>query len=146
MLKGKIEEKHYPLNKVQLLVSGLPEIVITTTDDIEENLTVVTMPDRTKRSGGQTDAIEFTGMLPMHHEAQRLALDFWYKQGKDPVQDGYRKAGSLVFTRVDGRILPFEFTNLWISGRTVPGSDMSNDGEAAILTYKFQADEITPVP
>lgn len=147
MLKGKIQENPYPVNKFRLLVTGLPEVTLVTSDEIEETLTIVTMPDRTKRSGGQTDPIEFSGTIPAHHEVERLALDQWYNQAKDPVTPGYRKAGSIVFERADGaRILPFEFTNLWISGRTVPAGDMANDGDPALITYKFQADEITPVP
>jgi len=145
MLKGKIQDNHIPLNKFELLVTGLPAITLVTTDDIEEALTVVTMPDRTKRSGGQTDPVEFTGKVPMHHDVEVAALEIWYKMGQDPIQSGYRKAGSLVFYRGDDTPRPFEFINLWISGRTIPGGDMANDGETAMLTYKFQADEVTPV-
>ena len=144
-LKGKIQEDHIPLNKFELLVTGLPTLTLITTDDIEEALNVIEMPDGTKRSGGQTDAPEFTGQIPMHHDVQVLALELWYKQGQDPIQEGYLKAGSLVFYRGSGTPRPFELINLWVSGRTIPGGDMDNDGEPAMLTFTFQADNVTPV-
>lgn len=144
-LKGKIQDNHIPLNKFELVVAGLPTLVLVTTDDIEEMLNVVEMPDRTFRSGGQTGPVEFTGTIPMHHDVQVAALEAWYKQGQDPVQDGYLKAGSMVFYRNDGTPRPFELVNLWVAGRTVPGGDMANDGEPAMLTFAFRADEITPV-
>jgi hypothetical protein len=145
MLKGKIKENHIPLNKFELIIAGLVQITLTTTDDIEAALAVVEMPDKTKRSGGQTGAVEFTGTIPMHHDVEIAALELWFKQGQDPVQSGYLKAGSLVFYRNDGTPRPFEFVNLWISSRKIPGGDMKSDGEAAMLTYKFQADEVLPV-
>ena len=144
-IKGKIQDNHIPLNKFELIVAGLPQITLVTTDDIEETLGVIEMPDRTKRSGGQTSPVEFTGKIPMHHDVQVAALELWYKEGQDPVQPGYRKAGSMMFSRLNGDPRPFELISLWISGRTIPGGDMANDGEPAMLTYKFQADEVTPV-
>jgi len=144
-LKGKIKDNHIPLNKFELLVAGLPQITLITTDDIEESINVIEMPDRTKRSGGQTSAVEFTGTIPMHHDVEVAALEAWYKQGQDPVQEGYLKAGSMMWYRNDGSPRPFELINLWVSGRTIPGGDMENDGEPAMLTFTFQADEVTPV-
>jgi hypothetical protein len=144
-LKGKIQDNHIPLNKFELLIAGLPQITLITTDDIEEQLNVIEMPDRTRRSGGQTSSVEFTGTIPMHHDVQVAALEAWYKQGQDPVQEGYLKAGSMVFYRNDGTPRPFELINIWVSGRTIPGGDMANDGEPAMLTFRFEADEVTPI-
>lgn len=145
MLKGKIQENHIPLNKFELIVAGMPQITLVTTGDIEESVPAIDMPDRTRRSGGQTGPVSFTGTIPMHHDVQVAALELWYKQCQDPVQDGYLKAGSLMWYRSNGDPRPFELINLWISARTIPGGDMKNDGEPALLTFKFEADEVTPV-
>lgn len=145
MLKGKIQENHIPLNKFDLIVSGMIPITLVTTDNIEEKLAVVDLPDRTKRSGGQTGAIEFTGKIPLHHDVQVAALEAWYDMGKDPVQAGYLKSASLMWYRNNGDPRPFELVNLWISGRTIPGGDMKNDGEEAELTFNFVCDEVKAV-
>jgi hypothetical protein len=144
-MKGYIKENHIPLNKFELLVLGLPKLTLVSTDDIDEELEVVDMPDRTSRSGGQTKSVSFTGKIPMHHDVEVAALELWYKQGQDPVQAGYLKAGSMVWYRNDGTPRTFELLNIFVCGRTIPGGDMSNAGEAAMLTFKFRADEVTPV-
>jgi len=144
-LQGKINENHIPNNSFELVVTGLPVLTLTKIDDIEESLEVVTMPDRTKRSGGQTTPVEFTGAVPMHHDVEVAALEAWYKSGQSPVQAGYRKAGTLVYYRNDGTARPFSFTNLFVSGRNVAGADMENEGEMSIITYTFQADDIMPI-
>ena len=144
-LKGKIKENHIPLNKFELIVAGLPKITLTSTEGIDEEIAVIEMPDRTSRSGGQTKPIKFSGKIPMHHDVEVAALEIWYKQAQDPVQEGYLKAGSMMFYRSNGDPRPFELINLWISGRSIPGGDMGNEGEPAMLTFKFEADEVTPV-
>jgi hypothetical protein len=144
-IKGLIKENHIPLNKFDLLVLGMPKITLISFDDIEEELEAVTLPDRTVRSGGQTKPVNFSGKLPMHHDVEIAAMELWYKQGQDPVQPGYKKAATMIFYRGDGGVRTFSLLNLWISGRTIPGGDMKNEGEMAELTYKFQADEVTPV-
>lgn len=145
MLKGKIQENHIPINKFEMIISGMIPITLVTTDDIEEKLGVVDLPDRTKRSGGQTGAIEFSGKIPLHHDVQVAALEAWFAMGKDPVQLGYLKSGSLIWYRNNGDPRTFELVNIWISGRTIPGGDMANDGDPAMLTFMFVCDEVTPV-
>lgn len=145
MLKGKIHENHIPLNTYELLIAGLPTLVFTKTENIEEGVAVIELPDRTRASGGQTTSVSFSAEIPLHHHVEVGALELWYKQAQSPVDPAYRKAGSLMFYALDGMPRTFELSNLWISKRTIPGGDMSNDGEMAILTYQFEADEVTPV-
>jgi hypothetical protein len=145
MLKGKIKENHIPLNTFELIVAGMPQITLTKTDNIEEGVQVIELPDRTRVSGGQTNSVSFSGEIPMHHDVEVAALEAWYKMAQAPVDPNYRKAGSLMWYRSNGDPRPFELINLWVSKRTIPGGDMSNDGEPAYLTFQFEADEVTPV-
>lgn len=144
-LKGKIKSNHIPLHNFELVVPGVVPLTLLTSDDIEERLNVVEMPDRTKRSSGEKMSVAFTGAIPMHHDVEAASLEAWYKQCQAPVDPGYRKAGSMVFYRLDGTPRTFSLVNLWISGRTVPGGAMDNEGEPAMLTYFFEADEVNPV-
>lgn len=144
-LKGKIKDDHAPLNSFQLLVIGLPDITCTTVSEIPEELNTVEMPDRTIRSGGQTAPVEFEITVPTHHVVEIAALEAWYIQGQDPVDPGYKKVGSLVLYTNSGLPITHSLLNVWISGRTLPALDMSNDGELAVNTYMLKADKVEPI-
>lgn len=144
-LRGTIKNNHIPLNSFELIVAGLPKITAVTTDDIEQMITAVTMPDGTMRSGGKTDPIEFTFSVPMHHDVEQVALEYWKKLAESPVQSTYLKAASMVFYRSDGIPKTYTLSNMWINGRTIPGADMGNEGEMAAVTFSAKADYVSPV-
>lgn len=145
MLKGKILENHIPLNTFELAVTGMPQLTLTKSDNIEESVAVIELPDRTRASGGQSSSVSFSGEVPMHHQVQVGALDLWFNQSKSPIDRGYRKSGSIMFFALNGTPRIYELLNLWVSKRTIPGGDMANDGEMAVVTYQFEADEVVPV-
>jgi hypothetical protein len=107
--------------------------------------TAVTMPDGTIRSGGKTEPVEFTLSIPMHHDVEQAAMEYWKKLAEGPVRSTYLKAGSLIFYRSDGTPKSYTFSNMWISGRTIPGADMGNEGEMAAVTFAVKADYVLPV-
>jgi len=144
-LRGTIKNNHVPLNSFELIVAGMPQITVVTTDDIEQMITAVTMPDGTIRSGGKTEPVEFTISVPMHHDVEQAALEAWKKLAEGPVSSSYLKAGSLVFYKNDGTPKSYSFTNMWLSGRTIPGADMGNEGDMAAVTFMVKADYVLPV-
>lgn len=144
-LRGKIKNNHIPLNSFELIVAGLPAITIVTTDDIEQMITAVTMPDGTIRSGGKTEPVEFTFTIPMHHDVEQAAMEYWKKLAEGPVGSTYLKAASLIYYRNEGGPKSYTFSNMWVSGRTIPGGDMGNEGEMAVVTFAVKADYVSPV-
>jgi hypothetical protein len=82
----------------------------------------------------------------MHHLAEQLALEGWFKEGQDPITPTYKKAGSLLHKSGTGKtIRSYSLIGLWISKRVTPELDMENEGEMATVTYTFQWDDVLPI-
>lgn len=145
-LKGSIQPNHIPKNKGRLVVPGMPTFVFTSIGDIEEETETVDLPDRTTASGGQSKPVEFTAMLPLHHDAEVAAMETWLEDSKDPVHPLYKKIGTLIQERI-GFGLPRTYTvkGIFPSRRKVPGSEMANEGEMQALEITFKADEVIVV-
>lgn len=145
-MKGNIDPDHIPLNKGQLIVLGLPDFTFLTIAGLEEELDVVDLPDRTKASGGRSGPVEFTVTLPAHHEVQRIAMEIWYQEGKDPVTPTYQKPATFLASSITGnRTLSYSFPDLFVGKRTVPDFDADNDGELAAIEYTLHASDMFPI-
>lgn len=145
-MKGKIQANHIPLNKYKLLVIGLPGLTPTSVSGIEEELDVVTLPDRTQASGGNTKPGEFTIKLPMHHLVEQSAMEAWYKESQDPVSPTYKKPGTLIYTSIgDTTLKSYTLVGLFPSKRKLPDAEMTNEGEMAEVEWTLKYDDILPV-
>lgn len=141
-----LQGDHIPLNKYKLVVVGLPEITFTTVGSFTDATTEAELPDGTVASGGKTSPIEFTVTVPAHHLVEVAAMDNWKRQGEDPVDKGYKKAGSLVGESGTGReFKSWSLTGLWVRDRSTPDFDMGNDGEMAVVSYVLRADKALPL-
>lgn len=146
VMKGSVLPDHVPVNNFELMVIGQPRIYFVEVSGIEEELEVVTLPDRTQASGGNTKPGEFTAMTMMHHDIERLALEFWYKEGQDPVSPLYKKPATLIHKRLSGTSTArFALVGLFISKRVLPDLDKNNEGEAAMIEWTFKFDDIIPL-
>lgn len=145
-MKGVIQPDHIPLNKYQLLVVGLPELTFTSLTGLEEELDVVSLPDRTVASGGRTQPIEFEVMHPAHHTVEQLAMEAWFQEGQDPVSPLYKKPGTLIITSLTGgNARTFSMPDLFVSKRTIPDFEFDNDGEMAEITWTLRASDMLPI-
>ena len=79
-MKGQILPGHIPVNKFTLQVVGLASITVTELSGIEEELQTTELPDRTVASGGNTNASEFTIMVPAHHSVEIQAMETWWRE------------------------------------------------------------------
>lgn len=146
MLKGKIKDDHIPLNKAELLVPGIPNLVAVTISGLEYLTQDVDLPDRTSASGGQTEAVEFEIEVPMHHEAEIAGLDLWAQQGRDPVTPGYKRPVTYRFNSLSGqKKKSYTLLGTWNKGLKTPDADMANEGELAMITYVLKCDEVLPI-
>jgi hypothetical protein len=145
-MKGEVQPDHIPVNKFKLLVVGLLDIYMSTVSGIEDELNTIDLPDRTKASGGNRNATSFTAMHPLHHTAENAALELWFKEGQDPISPTYKKPCTLVMQRLSGTgERSYSLIGVFISKRTLPDLDKSDDGEMAQVEWEFSVDDIIPI-
>jgi hypothetical protein len=145
-MKGAIKPDHIPVNKFQLIILGLPPLTPTEISGIEDELETTGLPDRTRATGGNRKATEFTMMIPQHHTVERLALEAWYIEAQEPVSPSYKKAGTLVQQSNSGAVASsHSLVGAFISKRTLPGLEMENEGEMAAIEYTVSVDDILPI-
>lgn len=144
-MKGAIRPNHIAVNKYTFLVLGLPPLTPTKISGIEEELEAVDLPDRTKASGGNTKAVEFTIMLPMHHTIEMAAMEAWFRESQDPVLPTYKKAATLLMLPI-GPGIPRtrSLIGVFPTKRKDPDLEMKNEGEMAEVEWTISADQVLP--
>lgn len=142
-MKGAIQPNHIAVNKYELLVVGLPPLTPTEISGIEEELNVVDLPDRTRASGGNTNPVEITMMIPMHHTIEMAAMERWFKDSQDPVHPLYKKAASLSYERIGTGVgKQRQLVGVFPTKRKDPDLEMANDGEMATVEWTLNIDQI----
>jgi len=146
MLKGRIQPNHIPVNKFSWAVIGMPALTIVELSGIEEELEVVDLPDRTVASGGNTKAVEFTIMMPMHHTVEQAAMEQWFADCT-AQKVGHRKSGALAHQAVNDAAPGRTWTTLdcILSKRKLPDLAMTNEGELALVEWTVRATRLIPV-
>ena len=146
-LKGRIDPDHIPLNKYKLLVLGIGEITATNVSGLETEVAAIDLPDRTKASGGQISATEFTVTVPMHHSAEIALMDLWFNEGQDPIAVTYKKPGTLQHLSGTGDIQRiYALTGMWVQKSKLPDLAYDDDGWMAEVEYTLCADSATVLP
>lgn len=146
-LKGLILPGHIPVNKYQLIFPAMPPLVVTKLGGLEEELEVAELPDRTVHSNGQTKALELTIEMCMHHIIERLAMEAWFADSKDPVVPGYKKDGTLLHLSVSAVGLPvvYSVNGAFPKMRKTPEMDMTNESDAATMEWTLSVDSVDPI-
>jgi hypothetical protein len=145
-MKGTIQADHMPVNKYELIVLGLPPITFVTVSGIEDELQVVDLPDRTRRSGGHRNPTEVVGAVPMHHAIEQAALELWFAEAQDPVSPTAKKVATLIHKSTSGGAFrSFTLDGMFPSKRALPELDMNNEGEMANVEWTFQVDNVLPI-
>lgn len=148
VIKGTIQPDHIPLNKFQLLVLGIPvPLTVIKHSGLEVELNTVKLPDRTQASGGNTEPVEFTLTMPMHHKIEQVAMEKWFRDSRDPVAPDYKKTATLVMLSNSGlSVVARQLVGVFPSKRADPELDMENDGELATVVWTMKADDVQPLP
>ena len=142
-IKGKILPNHIPVNNYELQVIGLPALVLTEVGGISEELDVVDLPDRTKASGGNTQAVEFTITQPSHHNLEVEAMEAWFSEGKDPVSATYKKSGLIIKRNNAGDIVrTYTLTGMFVMSRGTADLSLEDEGSMDTIEWGMSADEV----
>ena len=146
MKAGTIQPDHMPVNKFELIVLGLPKIVFTTVGSFTDATTEAELPDGTVASGGKSSPVEIPVTVPRHHLVSIMAMDNWKQQGKDPIDPGYKKTGTLITYSGTGDVFKTEqLIGVWARDKATPDLDMDNDGDMAENSYVLRADQVIPI-
>jgi hypothetical protein len=145
-MKMTLFPDHIPVNNFSLVVVGGPPLIqFITIDGLEEELETVDLPDRTKASGGNTKAIEFTATHPKHHTAEDLFLEGWFIEAST-VLPTYKKAGTLIVQSISFlNTRTYNLIGLFPSKRKTADLDMGNEGELNVTEWTFNADMMIPI-
>lgn len=142
-IKAVLQPDHIQVNKYTLMVAGMPPLTFTAISGIEEELDVNEMPDRTIATGGRTKPVEFDVTQPEHHLIERLAMEAWFSECKDPVSPLHKKVGTLLqFSQTDLVQVGYMLIGLFPSKRALPDLEMENEGEMGSLVWTMRADEL----
>lgn len=142
-LKGLIQPDHIPVNKYELTIVGMGNVIFTTVSGLETEVAAIDLPDRTKATGGQPSAAELTVTVPMHHASEINLMDVWFGEAQDPVTITYKRAGVLTHSSGTGDIVQqYSLIGIWCSKRKLPDLAFDDDGAMAEVEYTLNVDSV----
>jgi hypothetical protein len=141
-LQGSVAADHVPVNNYTLTVTGLKPIFFTEISGIELEIQSVDLPDRTKATGGQFGAQEFTAKTMIHHTVERAELEAWLDEAKDKVKSTYKKTGTLTHKTLSGASAGvYALSGLWVMKRKLPDLSAEDEGAPAQIEWTFSVDK-----
>tara|TARA_Y100000004_G_scaffold185525_1_gene235835 strand:- start:546 stop:989 length:444 start_codon:yes stop_codon:yes gene_type:complete len=145
-IKAVLNPDHIPTNKYQMIIVGMPSITFTNISGLELEVDMVDLPDRTRATGGNPKAVEFTATMPMHHAVELAAMEIWFEEAQDPVSLTYKKAGTLIMTSGSGDIVKtYSMIGIFCSKRKLPDLSFESEGDMAEVEWTFQVDTLLPI-
>lgn len=146
VMKGSVQPNHIPVNNYELIIAGIPKILLVTLAGLEDETEAVDLPDRTKASGGNAKPLEFAGTTFEHHTIELAALELWRLEAVDPVTPLYKKVGTLIKRGIEGNVVTTRtLTGLWIMKRKDADLDLANEGDPAMIEWTFSADSVLSI-
>lgn len=145
-IKNTLQENHIQMNKFMAQIApGVGQILFTNIGEIEEELDMVDLPDRTSRSGGRKKQIEFEVTQPAHHETEVAAMEAWFADCQDPVAPDHLKVMTIVkFDQQDAPRRTLTLNNCTCFKKAESEMDLDNDGEMSTIVWTIKADENLP--
>lgn len=142
--QGTILEDHIPVNNFQLQFAGVAvPLFAISVGEMAEELEMVTLPDRTNASGGNTVPFETDVVTPEHHALEQQAWEQWYREAKLGTP-GYKKVGTLLRRSVSGAYeASHELVGAFPRRKTLSELDATNEGEMSTVTWGLSIDSMT---
>ena len=145
-MKGAILAEHMPTNRYSLAILNFVTLTATEISGLEDELETVELPDRTRVTGGNRGASEFTVMIPMHHTVEVAAMELWFVQCQDPVAPDYKKVGTLTHKSIsDQAARAYTLSGMFITKRKLPDLEMAGEGEMGTIEFTISVDDILPI-
>jgi hypothetical protein len=146
-MKGVLNPDHIGLNNYQLIVLGdVPPLTPVAIGELEDELEVAELPDRTIASGGSRLPTEFDLTLAAHHTLEIAGMEKWFIEAQGPVAPTYKKDCTLILKKVGGDIgRVYNLHGVFPKKRVTPALEMENVGELANIVYTMSVDDVLPV-
>jgi len=143
-IKGTILPDYLPVNKFQLVVTGLPvPMTLMSLSGLEDELDVAELPDRTNGAGGRKKQAEIEVSIPAHHKLEIFQMEVWYRECQDPVSPLHKKVAQILVNSQSNLGLGFiTLVGVFISKRSLPDLELDNDGEQMVVTYTLKIDHV----
>ena len=141
--KGTAQARAAMTNQYLLEISGLIQIFFTRVGEIDSQLILTELPDKTMQTTGQVSPGEFEADQLMHHRAEVAALEAFHQLSRNGAPGGKSQA-ILHHLGADGisvklsQLLP----GLLIKGRKTPELNHGDDGESVKITWMFSYDDV----
>ena len=145
--KGAIDPNAAITAQFRLEIPGAPDLVFTRVGEMETQLVMAEMPDKTMQPTGQANPGEFEADLPMHHADQRAFLEAWLILTRTG-SPGHKLVGTMYYLRADGvtSVRSVLLDGLVLRGDKDPEMSAGEDGEMAVITYSFTYDDRIKLP
>ena len=145
-IRAKLKPEKILNNDFDLLIPGVPPLVVLGVTGLEDELDTAEMPDRTKVSGGRRKPFEIEVKLAEHHVEEMLAMNTWYTQSEVRLP-GYKRVGTLIKTSESG-FLSAKYTLLGIfpTKRSDSDLDFNSEGELSEITWTISVDSRISIP
>lgn len=143
-VQGTIQKDIITGNNYVFMADGIA-LVITNIGSIEETVTKVELPDGSVASGGQTEPVEFTISVPMHHDLEYTYMELWYKASKGPLipPSAYKTTSIVMKSASQAKQRSMTVLGSFVSGRSSPELDMEGGGSEFLqVEYTISADNI----
>lgn len=130
------------LNRANLIIPGVTSVTVTESEDLQKKIKTATMPDSTVRSGGDPEAGESSFKFPMHHKVELASIKAYLKLCETQFP-GYKRDWTWVYSSVSGiNVQGIMLVGAFVTGFTVPGTKMNDEGNQAEITIAFGHDDI----
>lgn len=141
--KGQAQALAAMSNNYKLVIPLLPEIFFTRIGELDHQVVMAEMPDKTMQTTGQSNPGEFEAEQMMHHTAERAALEAMLKLTETGTL-GYKTSGILYYLGADNSTvkLPVLIDGLVVKGRKTPEVASGDDGTALTITWSFSYDNL----
>lgn len=151
VLQGRIQPNHFPINSFQLSFIGNPlGFIFTEVTGLDTVFDTVKMPDRTVVSGGNTQPVEFTAKLPLHHQTEYTAMLEWCAEVEGGVFPTYKRNGLLTINQLSGAgAIPgarWGLLGLFPKKHKTPDLNMADDGKMGEVDFQFSVDIVVLDP
>lgn len=144
--KGRVEAGSAMTNQYKLEVPGAPDIFFTRVGEIESELVLADMADRTRQTTGAVNASEVEVEQYIHHATERVFMESWFALCcvGAPL---HKLTGLLFLFAADGTTVKASYLldGMILKKRGTPELAAGDDGAGGKLKWTISIDMLIPI-